>query len=169
MYTIQEIIEIAKISQYLSANDIAQKGLFGGGVDNELPNKLYNIRKSVEWAHTYSQNITEVNAIGTINIINTGNIGQTLQVFVDDPVLGYIFLGQYQIQPGNSSPTAVAILVANALNTNTYGYVASSTGSIVSITARPGLGNSINGGLHLFVNITQYLGTFDNTFDYTFN
>jgi len=169
MYTIEEIIEIAKISQYLSANDIAQKGLFGGGVDNELPNKLYNIRKSVEWAHTYSQNITEVNAIGSINIIDTGRIGQTLQVFVDDPVLGYIFLGQYQIQPGDSSPTAVAVLVANALNTNTYGYVASSTGAVVSITARPGLGSSINGGLHLFVNIAEFLGIFDETFDNTFN
>ena len=169
MYTVQEIIDIAKISQYLSANDIAQKGLFGGGVDNELPNKLYNIRKSVEWAHTYSQNITEVNAIGTIKIIDTGNIGQTLQVFVDDPVLGYIFLGQYQIHPGDSSPTAVAALLTTALNTNTYGYVASSTGAIVSITARPGLGSSINGGLHLIVDIDGFVGIFDNTFDNTFN
>jgi hypothetical protein len=49
MYDISEIINIAKISEYLCANDIAKKGLFGGGVDLQLPNKIFNIRKSVEF------------------------------------------------------------------------------------------------------------------------
>ncbi len=47
--TVAQIIDIAKKSQYLAQNDIANQGLFGGGVDLLLPNKIYNIRKSVEY------------------------------------------------------------------------------------------------------------------------
>tara|TARA_R110000868_G_C10832771_1_gene759499 strand:- start:142 stop:681 length:540 start_codon:yes stop_codon:yes gene_type:complete len=54
MYTIIQKINIAKISQYLCLNDIDKKGLFGGGVDLQLPNKIYNIRKSVEWLYNLS-------------------------------------------------------------------------------------------------------------------
>ena len=57
MLSIPSIIEIAKVSQYLAQNDIDNKGLYGGGIDLQLPNKLYNIRKSVEWM--YDQDNTE--------------------------------------------------------------------------------------------------------------
>lgn len=53
MYNPSEIINIAKISQYLCVNDIDRRGLFGGGVDMQLPNKIYNIRKSVEFGFQY--------------------------------------------------------------------------------------------------------------------
>lgn len=46
--TVAQKITIAKISQYLCSIDIEKSGLFGGGVDELLPLKLYNIRKSVE-------------------------------------------------------------------------------------------------------------------------
>lgn len=49
--TVQDIINIAKISQYLCVNDIRQKGLYGGGVDLLLPRKLYCVRKNVEWLY----------------------------------------------------------------------------------------------------------------------
>jgi len=48
-FTTSEIITYAKISQYLAVQDIATKGLFGGGIDLSLPNKIYNIRKSIEY------------------------------------------------------------------------------------------------------------------------
>lgn len=57
MLSVPSIIEIAKVSQYLAQNDIDNKGLYGGGVDLDLPKKLYNIRKSVEWM--YDQDSTE--------------------------------------------------------------------------------------------------------------
>lgn len=47
--SIPQIIIDAKISQFLSSNDIRKSGLFAGGIDINLPRKLYNIRKSVEY------------------------------------------------------------------------------------------------------------------------
>ena len=56
MPTTQEIINIAKVSQYLCENDIAKKGLSGGGIDLQLPSKIYNIRKNVEWLNGLDSN-----------------------------------------------------------------------------------------------------------------
>lgn len=65
MPTTQEIINIAKVSQYLCENDIAKKGLSGGGIDLQLPNKIYNIRKNVEWLNGLDSNDD--------SLIKTGN------------------------------------------------------------------------------------------------
>ncbi len=48
-FTIPEIIGYSQISQYLAVADIRKKGLFGGGIDLGLPNKIYNIRKILEY------------------------------------------------------------------------------------------------------------------------
>jgi hypothetical protein len=63
MLSVPSIIEIAKVSQYLAQNDIDDKGLYGGGIDLNLPQKLYNIRKSVEWM--YDQDNTDPSLTGT--------------------------------------------------------------------------------------------------------
>lgn len=47
--TNQDVVNIAKISQYLVSNAYANGGLFGGGLDRLWARKLYNIRKDVEW------------------------------------------------------------------------------------------------------------------------
>ena len=47
--TILQIIDIAEVSQYLCLNDIQKSGLYGGGQDLQLPNKIYMVRKNVEW------------------------------------------------------------------------------------------------------------------------
>ena len=50
MPTIEQIIDIAKISSYLAANDIEKSQLFNNGyLDKQLPLKLYLERKAVEW------------------------------------------------------------------------------------------------------------------------
>lgn len=49
MPTVLEIINIAKVSQYLVSNAYANGGLYGGGLDRLWARKLYNIRKDVEW------------------------------------------------------------------------------------------------------------------------
>jgi len=47
--TVAEIIEIAEISQFMAANDIAKNGLHtGGGAYLRLPRQLYMVRKNVE-------------------------------------------------------------------------------------------------------------------------
>lgn len=52
MHTPLRTIEISKVSQYLFLNKIQRGGLYGEGTDLDLPYKIYNVRKSVEWAYT---------------------------------------------------------------------------------------------------------------------
>ncbi len=51
MLTVSEKIQVAEISQFLVANDIAKSGLFGGGIDRRRPRLLYMIRKNVSWMY----------------------------------------------------------------------------------------------------------------------
>jgi hypothetical protein len=53
-YTVSQIINIAKISQFLCLLDIEKKGLYGGGQDLSLPRKIYCVRKNVEWLFSLS-------------------------------------------------------------------------------------------------------------------
>lgn len=67
MPTIPQIIRIAKISQYLCANEIGGGGLYGAGIDLKLPRKLYLVRKNVEWM--YGVNPTDDTLIQTSNFL----------------------------------------------------------------------------------------------------
>lgn len=51
MPTVSEIIDIAKVCQYLSYVDILRSKTYNGTVDKQLPRKLYCVRKSVEWMY----------------------------------------------------------------------------------------------------------------------
>lgn len=169
MYSVLDIINIAKISQYLCENDIDKRGLFGGGVDLLLPNKIYNIRKSVEWMYINSPAVAEVRALGYLNInsLGTFSTGSLVTVYVDDPDLGLIILGSYATQPSDTTEVIYAAHLVTALSTNAYGYTVTVSGTTITIEARVGLGGSINDDNRL----TIIIGTtiFDNTFDNTFN
>jgi len=66
-YSVSQIINIAKISQYLCANDIDKKGIYGGGQDLSLPRKIYCVRKNVEWLFSLSS--TDTSLIQTSNYL----------------------------------------------------------------------------------------------------
>jgi hypothetical protein len=51
MYTIPEIITIAKISGYLAANDVARGAMFSQRTNPDLPKILYMERRAVEWMY----------------------------------------------------------------------------------------------------------------------
>lgn len=51
MPTVPQIIEIAKISQYLSAQDVSKGALFGPRISPSTPIVLYCERKAVEWLY----------------------------------------------------------------------------------------------------------------------
>jgi len=51
MPSITEIINIAKISQYLATLRIEKGGLWASGTNLFLPRLLYMVRKNVEWAY----------------------------------------------------------------------------------------------------------------------
>lgn len=169
MYSILDIIKIAKVSQFLAENDIDKRGLFGGGVDLQLPRKLYNIRKSVEWMYGQEPPTAEVRAKGYIEIDSIGrsDVGALITVYVDDPSLGLIVLGTYTVQPSDTSTTNLAINLAAALAANIYGYTVTRINDVITIEARTGLGAEINGNNRLQVIIGYTI--FDNTFDNTFN
>lgn len=50
-YTISQILNIAKISEYLYVSKIKKGGLNGGGIDLTRPQLIYNIRKAVEYQY----------------------------------------------------------------------------------------------------------------------
>ncbi len=50
-FTVPQIILYAEISQYLVQCDIQRKGLYGGGLDLNWAQKLYIIRKNVQWLY----------------------------------------------------------------------------------------------------------------------
>lgn len=110
-----------------------------------------------------------VDATAEIVVSSYGSIGDTVSVYVTDPVYGYIYLGGYTVTVSDTTTAILATNIAAALNTNIYGYTASANSSTVTITARTGLGSSINGGSRLVVNYTlNTVETFDYTFDNTF-
>ena len=114
----------------------------------------------------YSQNPTvfvganyTANAIGTITIDSVGVTGDSISVFVNDPILGIIPLGSYVLTPADTSLSIIAANIAAALITNIYNYVVTVNQNTIIITARGGLGNTINGGTNLIVNLTIVPGS----------
>lgn len=67
MPTPSSSLAIAKLSQAYALIEIEKRGLFGGGLDLDLPRKLYNIRKSVEWA--YNKEPSTPSLQGTANYL----------------------------------------------------------------------------------------------------
>lgn len=65
--TTQQILNIASISEYLSAVDIKKRGLNGGGVPVDLPEKIYRIRKSI--AYWYDLDPTDTTLVSTGNYL----------------------------------------------------------------------------------------------------
>jgi len=61
------IISIYPVAQYLAALDIQKRGLYGGGVDIELPQKIRNIGLSVE--RVYNGNPTDTSITATANYL----------------------------------------------------------------------------------------------------
>lgn len=51
--TVQDKINIAKISQYLSLVDVGRSGIFGKRLDQELPYKIYMERYASAWKYYY--------------------------------------------------------------------------------------------------------------------
>lgn len=85
MPTIPEIMSIAPIAQYLAQVDIQKNGLHGGGVNIELPNKIYNIRRAIE--RVYNDDPTDTTLRQTVQYLYTllGMYGQQALVVTESP------------------------------------------------------------------------------------
>lgn len=79
LLTVSQTIQIAKISQYLSTNDIAKSGLYAGGMDIRLPRKIYMVRKNVEGLYDLAPNDTTLTATANYLYALCGKYGLAAQ------------------------------------------------------------------------------------------
>lgn len=67
MPTTASIVSIYPVAQYLATIDINKRGLYGGGVDLQLPEKIRNIGMSVE--RVYNDDPTDTSLTTTANYL----------------------------------------------------------------------------------------------------
>ena len=67
MPSIATIVSIYPVAQYLATNDINKRGLHGGGVDLQLPEKIRNIGRAVE--RVYNGDPTDTTLTSTANYL----------------------------------------------------------------------------------------------------
>lgn len=84
MPLVSEIVNLYEIAQYLASNDIDDKGLYGGGVNIELPQKIRNIGRSVK--RIYEADPNDDTLQSTANFLWTlcGIYGKKASVVVQD-------------------------------------------------------------------------------------
>ncbi len=115
-YTTQEIIDIAKVSQFLSENEIEKSGLYGGGVDYLFPRKLYMIRKNVEWL--YDLDSSDDTLVETANYLYAlcGRFALKAASIILDGGSGSIS----PINPSTANPFPIYITDSNFVNATDY-------------------------------------------------
>lgn len=93
IFTIPEIIEIAKVSQYLANKDESKGSLFGGVLDPNLGYKIFVIREDVEQLYELDNNNT--NGVYNIN---------TMAEYLYGLCQSYGLVSQAIISGGGGSP-----------------------------------------------------------------
>lgn len=149
--TINDIIEIAEVSQYLAARDIRKGGLLGDGIDLQLPRKLYCIRKNVEWLYNLSPSNSTLTATSNylyslcrnggeaqyiLNISSGGSVSPVAPTKKPDP---YDFIASASTSasaPLKSGDTSVTLSRFIGFNIEFY------RGGVVQYTTNPGDGSN---------------------------
>lgn len=151
MPTVSNIIIWAQTSQYLTTVDIARSGLFGGGIDVNLPRKIYCIRKNIEWLYDLDPTNTTLIATSNYlyallgkygleaqNISGSGSISPVAPVTPIIPTIYPFMIKSSDLQPdGVSYDNPLIIGDTLALFINEYGqqwYVADATQFVYTAT-----------------------------------
>lgn len=150
MPSVSNILANAPASIVLSSNAIDRGALFNRKVDHKLPLKIYATYRIIKKIYDYSAAVA-VDAVGIVNIVTIADVGDSIEILVNDPELGSISLGTYVAIITDTTTAILAQSIAAEMNSNPYGYGLASVGSDVNITAREGLGNTIDGGGRLTV------------------
>lgn len=123
---------------------------FPSGFDaNNRIKKILSVNDAVNLG--INNNYTdETKATGVFTATAVGANGDTVIISVNEPGK-VVQLASYAKTSSDSSVTALATSIKNAINagTQTHGYSASSAVGAVTITARPGLGICLNTGTNL--------------------
>jgi hypothetical protein len=113
MRSINDIIEISQVSEYLCNVDIFRKGLYGGGIDLQLPLKINNVRKSVEWLNAHNP-VTQHPSRACVFFDSVGDVGDTIdiKIYINEAVVTFF---SYEIQPSDTDvSTLIQSIVAAA-------------------------------------------------------
>jgi hypothetical protein len=153
--TIPETIELGDISVPLSANYQTNSSLFGKRFAFTAPTTIATVTDALRWQWAGFPDIAEVKATGNITIDSTGDTGQIITVFINDPFLGILNTGSYTLTDSDVSADIIASSLGSVLSANTYQYEIVVVNNVINITAAPETGALINGGNNIFVNITQ--------------
>lgn len=111
MPSIATIVNIYPVALYLATNDINKRGIYGGGVDIELPRKIRNIGQAVE--RVYNDNPTDSSLTLTANYL-------------------FALMGKYGLQAMRipESTGHIAILIPENQLPVPYDFIVSSTSVI---------------------------------------
>lgn len=91
--TTPQIISIAKISEYLSANEIGRGSLFGKKLDERHPRLLYTERKSLEWMYSNEPTDDSLLEVGNYVYALCGKYGLQAQKILELTGGGQVVLG----------------------------------------------------------------------------
>lgn len=131
--TISKKITIAKINEYLISIAIRKGGLNGGGIDLELPEKIRNIRKSIEYQYALDPSNTTLT--GTSNymlsmciyineaqaiVLNPGTSGGVISRTSPSPYQFFVDASTSFIIEGQSSKIITAFIGYNLIFTRGY-------------------------------------------------
>lgn len=67
MYTVSDILEQARVAEYLAQVQLNSDNLFSGTLDKRLPKMIYTERLSVQWA--YNRNPNDSSLTATVNYL----------------------------------------------------------------------------------------------------
>lgn len=150
MRTINDIIEIAQVSEYLCNADITRRNLYGGGIDLQLPLKINNIRKSVEWLNNHNP-VTQHPSRAYVTFGSVGNVGDVINILLNNDGEIITFLS-YEIQ---SYDTDVSTLIQNMVAVSPIGIVILSYYAPDVLVVQSNIDNpaALNGD-NLFINTT---------------
>lgn len=147
-FSVPDIIKLGDISVPLSANYNYDGEVLGKRLATTSPLSIAIVTDALRWHYEGFPPTSITDAVGSITVTNVGNNGDKIEVFVNDVELGLISLGSYIKQPTDTTVNILATNIYNAL-TNLYGYTTSLLNATITITVRPGLGDSMNGGSRL--------------------
>lgn len=145
MPTIAEIITIYPIAQYLAVKDIKEKGLFGGGVPVLLPEKIYNIGKSIQ--RIYDDDPTDSTLTQTANYLYSlcGKYGlQAMNVAVRAGSVSPVTPTSSLPQPLDFIVSASSIIPTNGTQLSITAFIGYNLsfvrGGVTQYTTNPGSG-----------------------------
>lgn len=161
-----DTIKTADLSVPIAANYQANGDLFGHRKSVTAANTIAVVADALRWQYEAFPDIPEVNATSNITVTSSsgGVFINYVNIYVDDPILGIVMIGQSPSIGDDFSANDIADALWSGISTssNNYGYDAGLQPSGVNtftVTAPSGRGSSMNG-------ISIYFEISNGSFDY---